>query len=203
MSIPRRLIRTVPKETTEEIEDWWETATALHWNWDHITLRDPIDPSEFPLTSPFWDACRSGAQLADLVRAEELFSRGGVYIDADVQVLKPFDPLCALDGVASWEDCDHICNAVMGFRRRHPALGLYLELALHRLDQGTWESGVGTITEVFKDRTDLLLLPPGSFFPLHWRQKALLKTVAVEEIRKDNPWSFTIHRWAHSWSDGT
>src|SRR6476659_4298396 len=112
--IPKRLVRTVPEHTTDEVEAWWEQAKGLHPGWAFDTWRDPIDPRFFPLTSPYWDGCESGAQLADLVRLEDLLLRGGCYIDSDVECYRPFDPLLSVRGFAAWDCPDYIPNAVMG-----------------------------------------------------------------------------------------
>jgi len=87
------LVRAVPETVNPEVEDLWERACTLHPDWEHVTWRDPIDPDQFPLTSPYWARCHNGAQLAGLVRLEDLWHRGGVYLDADVYVLRPFDDL--------------------------------------------------------------------------------------------------------------
>ena len=196
--IPQRLIRTVPESTSTEVETWWEQACLMHPEWEHVTLRDPIDKADFPLTSPQWGVCESGAQLADLVRAEELYLRGGVYIDSDVEVLRPFDPLLGCKGVLGWEDPDSICNAVMLFEPNHFGLAWYIEKALTRLHEGTWASGVGLITETFRHRLDTLLLPPETFYPIHWRHKDILGISAAHICVPH--WSFTVHHWKHSWS---
>ncbi|QDH91817.1 glycosyltransferase [Mycobacterium phage Phrappuccino] len=195
--IPRRLIRTVPEQLDDEAERLWTIATELHPDWEHVTLRDPIDRSLFPITSPHWDACETGAQLADLVRAEELYWRGGVYIDSDVECYRSFDPLLGVQGFAAWEDSDHIPNAVMGFTPWHPAIRAVVDLAVARQGEGTWAAGVGVTTEVFAGRDDMLLLPPASFYPYHYT----MKTVAQPEmIQRQNPWAFCAHHWKHSWA---
>ncbi|MCA9843241.1 MAG: hypothetical protein KC491_01190 [Dehalococcoidia bacterium] len=195
--IPRRLVRTVPATTTPFTEELWDTACLMHPDWEHVTWRDPVPRNQFPLTAPYWDECESGAQLADLIRAEDLYHRGGVYIDSDVEVLKPFDELCIHDGFAGWEDHLHIPNAVLGFTPGHPALLEVIELAVERRGRGTWLAGVGVTTEVFK-RHDMLLLPPGSFYPVHWRD-AHRRVVDWAQAAKDNPWAYCLHRYAASW----
>lgn len=196
--IPNRLIRTVPADTTAATERLWQSATAMHPDWEHVTLRDPVDRSLFPITSPFWDDAQSGAQLADLIRAEELWQRGGWYIDSDVMMLKPFDDLCPLDAVAAWEDGDHIPNAVLGFVPGHPALRRVLELSIDRRHRGTWEAGVGVVTEVFSGRDDVVLLPPQAFYPVHWRH-AHATAVDWNNVAERNPWSWAVHMYAASW----
>lgn len=196
--IPRRLVRTVPEHTSDEQERLWEIAIKLHPDWEHITLRDPIDRAGFPITADYWAECESGAQLADLVRAEELYHRGGVYIDSDVECYRPFDPLLAVPGFAAWEDHLHIPNAVMGFTTGHRALTEVVFLAIDRRHQGTWKAGVGVTTEVFRRRDDMLLLPPGSFYPVHWRE-AHRRMVNWRTVKTQNPWAFAAHKYAASW----
>lgn len=193
--IPRRLVRVVPEKTTQECEVFWDRACRLHPFWDYITLRDPIDDSGFPMTRKCWDTCKSGAQLADLVRVEELYQRGGVYIDSDYEVLRSFEPLSALYGWAGWEDENVICNAVMGFEPRHWALLDVIEMAIQRHDLGTWESGVGTVTEVFRNCTDIVLLPPQALYPVHYKHKGLIRLWE----RERHPWALGMHHWRHSW----
>ena len=196
--IPRRLVRTVPAITDEHTEALWDIACGLHPDWEHVTLRDPVDREQFPLGSPDWDTCETGAQLADLIRAEELLHRGGVYLDSDVLVLRRFDALCGLDGFAAWEDEQHIPNAVLGFAPGHPALAEVLALAVARHSRGTWAAGVGVCTEVFTGRDDMALLPPGSFYPVPW-QRAHRGNVNWAQVAADNPWAYAIHQYAGSW----
>jgi len=196
--IPRRLVRTVPATVDAEAERLWAIACALHPDWDHVTWRDPVNPAAFPLTSPYWGDCETGAQLADLIRAEDLLHSGGWYIDSDVWCLKPFDPLCALEAVAAWEDHLHVPNAVLGFRPGHPALAEVVDKAIERRGMGTWLAGVGVTTEAFKRRDDVVLLPPGVFYPVAW-QDAHRRMVDWREVAKRNPWAFAIHQYKASW----
>ncbi len=198
MTIPKRLVRTVPETSSVESEIFWKMACDLHPDWEYETWRDPVDRSQFPLYSRYWDKCKTGAQLADLIRAEDLFIRGGVYIDSDYEVFKPFDPFLALDGFAGWEDPTTICNAVMGFKSGHLGLAHYLGGAAIEIEGGadTWTSGVGLFTKVFRTRRDVLLLPPDALYPVHYKHKNLVDL--YKEVF-DYPYAFGVHHWAHSW----
>lgn len=196
--IPRRLVRTVPAVTPQETENLWSVANVLHPDWEHVTWRDPVDPTAFPISSPYWGDCETGAQLADLIRVEDLLHRGGWYIDSDIWMLRPLDSLCALNGVAAWEDHLYIPNAVLGFSPGHPALQQVLDLAIKRRKRGTWIAGVGVTTEVFRNRTDMTLLPPGAFYPVHWRD-AHRHMVDWSHEANMAPWAFAIHKYAASW----
>jgi hypothetical protein len=193
--IPRILHRVVPERTSRETERWWMAFGRLHPGWELRTHRDPLDRADFPETSAKWPACANGAQLADLVRLEVLYRFGGVYVDSDVEPLRPLDPLLPLSAFAAWEDSRSVPNAVMGAVPGHPAIRACLDLALERVPGDTWQAGPGVTTRVLQGRDDVLLLPPGSFYPYHYREKARRS----EDFRRTQPWAFVAHHWAGSW----
>lgn len=203
--IPRRLVRTVPTDTTVEVEAFWAHAVELHPGWEHVTLRDPIDPGAFPLTSPHWATCTSGAQRAGLIRLEELFWRGGIYLDSDVELYRPLDSLLPVYGFAAWEDANCIPDAVLGFEPMAPVVKDMLDEAVTRLADGAWESGPGVTTRNLAGEADVLLLPPGAFFPYHYSRKRLFDPTrpqgahARTRLPREQPWAFGAHHWHHSW----
>lgn len=192
--IPRILVRCVPEETSSVVEDAWAHACHLHAGWTHRTYRDPIDPADFPLTRGAWSRCTSGAQLAGLVRLEALLAHGGIYLDSDYELYRRLDSLLTLDAFAAWEDRNTIPDAVIGARPDHPAIRYALELAVSRVHLGAWQSGPGATTEAFRNRSDVLLFPPASFYPYHYSQKE-----RRHERFSDDPWCFGAHHWAGSW----
>jgi hypothetical protein len=197
MSIPRLLHRTVPAETTAEVERWWDRLRDLHPGWEAHTWREPIDPADFPIVGSLLDGCTTGAQRADLIRLEVLFSHGGFYFDSDVEPLRPLDSLLGLSAVAAWEDETTIPNAVMGAEAGNPAIEAALGLCIQRNEAGmdTWHCGAGATTEVFKDHPDITLLPPGAFYPYHYLEKRKRAEVSAESA----PWAFCAHHWHHGW----
>lgn len=195
--IPRILHRTVPAVTTPQVEEWWELWQALHPGWQFFTHRDPLDAADWPLTSPQWAACGSGAQLAGLIRLEALWRWGGVYVDSDVEPYRPLDALLHARGFAGWEDRNCVPDAVLGAEPEHPAVGLMLARAVEAVESGAdaWSSGPGVSTGVLPFRGDWLLLPPGSFYPYHYRDKVR----AGADHAAEQPWAFAAHHWAGSW----
>ncbi len=195
--IPRRIVRTVPATTTDEVEEFWRIAQRLHpgTDWEFVTWRDPIDPAHFPATSQHWDRCTTGAQRAGLIRLEDLIIRGGIYLDSDVELYRPLDPLLGVEAFAAWEDPNTVPDAVMGARPGHPAMIAALDDAITNVGRGAWQSGPGATTRTFPPRRDVLLLPPGSFYPYHYNERHRRH----DDHRQANPWAFGAHHWAGSW----
>ncbi len=198
-TMPRIFHRVVPEQTRPEAETWWAALQELHPSWRFMTHRDPLDPALWPETSRSWRFCRNGASLADLVRLEALWRWGGIYLDSDVEPYRSFEPLLALPAFAAWEDAKVVPNAVMGARPGHPAIRACLDLAVRTVRRGTWEAGPGVTTKVFPGRSDVLLLPPGSFYPVHYRDPERETKMPDPRTRQDNPWAFGIHHYWGSW----
>lgn len=193
--IPRIFHRVVPEQTSQEVEEWWAALQSLHPDWRFMTHRDPLNPEEWPETAKHWRFCRNGASLADLVRLEALLRWGGIYLDSDVEPYRSFEALQPLSAFAAWEDARVVPNAVLGARREHPAIRQCLTMALREVRRGTWEAGPGTTTKILPNRPDVLLLPPGSFYPYHYKEKER----RGENHKKDQPWAFAAHHWSGSW----
>lgn len=194
-TIPRIIHRTVPIETTDEVERWWADTERLHPGWDCRTYRDPIDPTEWPLTGDLFDRCANGAQKAGLIRLEALYTYGGIYLDSDVEVYRSLEPLLYCQAFAAWEDETTVPDAVLGARPGHPAFEAMIAKARASIEGGgdAWLSGPGVTTEVLPGRSDVLLLPPGAFYPAHYLAKSKIGTNA------ERPWVFCEHKWHHSW----
>lgn len=194
--IPKIIHRTLPERVDEQVEKWWADFAVLHPDWELRTWRDPLNPSDFPLTGHLHSQCSSGAQKAGLVRLELLVTHGGVYVDSDVQPVRPLDALMHLPAFAAWEDERVVPDAVMAAIPQHPAFRQMLAQAVRLIEMGdgnAWTTGPGVSTAVLPGRDDVLLLPPGSFYPVHYKEKGKLGT------RNELPWVFLEHKWHHSW----
>jgi mannosyltransferase OCH1-like enzyme len=200
--IPRRLIRTVPEHTTTNVEAYWQFAIDLHPEWQHRTFRDPIDPDLFPHTSALWPHCTSGAQRAGLIRLEALWSMGGVYIDSDVELYRPLDSLLGASIFACYEDANVVPDAVLGAHPGHRLVLTMLDMACASVErgEGPWASGPGVTTAVLtaeQHQREVLLLPPGSFYPYHYTVKERERVLDHHALQ---PWAFGAHHWHHSWA---
>lgn len=197
--IPKILHRTVPASVLQAQERSWASFEDLHPGWELMTHRDPLDPDEWPLTSPFWEACETRAQFADLIRLEALIRWGGIYVDSDCDALRPLDPLLGVSAFAAWEDERVVPNAVLGAVPNHPAIVACLDLMTAMLPCPTWNAGPGVTTQILPGRPDVLLLPPGSFYPVHYRDPERDAKMDDAKLRDKHPWAFVLHRYAGSW----
>jgi hypothetical protein len=196
--IPRILHRTVPAVINPQHESFWERWGKLHPTWELMTHRDPLNTAEWPETSHQWAECTSGAQRAGLIRLEALWRHGGVYVDSDVEPLRSLETLLPLSAFAAWEDERVVPDAVIGAVPGHPAIRKCIDLALTRIGKGAWESGPGVTTEVFRNHEHVLLLPPGTFYPIHYRAEDRDRSMA-DVSKEPHPWSFGLHWYEHSW----
>jgi hypothetical protein len=199
--IPRILHRIVPARLDDEEERRWKAFSALHQGWDLKTWRDPLDPSMFALGDLF-PLCRSGAQLADLVRLEVLWRYGGVYVDADCDPIRTFEPLRRYRAFIGTEDGRVLTNAVMGSVPQHPAIALAMELIRSEerltLDAPPNEStGPHLVTLAMAGRSDVMVLPRVVFYPYNWNERAVPVSAAT------HPFTVVAHRWQGSWVDMT
>jgi hypothetical protein len=183
----------VPTDTSDELEGWWKRFGELHAGWELRTWREPLDPGTWPLTSDLWPLCGNGAQKAGLIRLEALVTYGGIYVDSDVEPYRSFAPLLHVPAFAAWEDETVVPDAVLGAEPAHPAFREMLAKARNVIDRGgsAWQSGPGVATAVLPERADVLLLPPGAFYPHHYLQQ--------DETVGEGPWVFCRHYWHGSW----
>jgi len=199
--IPKRLVRSVPEQTSLEVEQWWAHTRALHPGWDCVTWRDPIDPHAFPLTADYWRHCHNGAQRAGLIRLEDIWKRGGIWLDSDVECFRPLDDFLSCSMFAAWEDDQTVPDAVFGAEPRHPAILDCLDLALERLMEtvtdwrtgnGAWATGPGVFTTVLPRADGVTLFGPERFYDPHYTHKERLND-------PPHPDAYARHHWRGSW----
>jgi hypothetical protein len=102
---------------------------------------------------------------------------------------------------AAWEDEAVVPDAIFGAEPKHPAVDEMIDEALARLyskskdwraGNGAWSTGPGVFTSILPGRSDVLLLPPQSFYAVHYTQKDQLD-------RPPGPYEFARHHWHASW----
>jgi FkbM family methyltransferase len=189
---------TVPAKLTPVNVKMIALARELHPTWEVKVWQDPMQPDGYPLER-YWSKANSGAQLSDLLRLDVLYKWGGVYLDADMRLLKPLDELASHFEFffASHEGTAPI-NAIIGARKGHPAIRAVIDELLLNEPDWTQPPDVTTGPDIFVrtlrwDKT-ATALPREIFFgygPLATQQ------------RKNHRQAFGEHLWEFSWRDRT
>lgn len=83
------------------------------WNEDNFDL------DRYPYVREAYDN-RKFAFVTDVVRLYALYHEGGIYMDTDVEVLKPLDVLLQYDAVSGFESATRILTGLMACREGLP-----------------------------------------------------------------------------------
>jgi hypothetical protein len=191
MRIPR-IIHSIwigDRPLSDEHARLGETWRALHPQWEYKLWTERDVPAV-----PAADPARNLAERADVLRYEILRRHGGVYVDVDVECLRPLDDL--LTGVevfAAYEVPGRLCNAVMGGVAHHPALNRLCDLVAQTVGRGHYPEATATVllTRAFEPMPDVTLFSAERFYPYLWDQSP-----ADAEITDA---TYAVHHWAMSW----
>lgn len=153
-----------------------------HYLWDEKSLKR--DGFQIP------EHLGSKASITNALRLQILHRFGGIYMDVDFEVLKPFDPLLEHSAFAARQDGDRICNAVFGCEKHHPWITWQLHhMTAYANSDAAW--GVYLMTDA--PREGLTVLPDESFFPFLWNSP-------LPKERQPKESSYGVHHWAQSWA---
>lgn len=106
----------MPKLALKCIESWKKYCPDYEikeWNEDNFDL------DMYPYVREAYDT-RKFAFVTDVVRLYALYHEGGIYMDTDVEVIKPLDSLLAYDAVSGFESPTQIPTGLMASRDGHP-----------------------------------------------------------------------------------
>lgn len=177
-----------------------ERAKAMHPGWECRVWRDE-DFRGFEAERRIREA-RSMAGRADIARYEILLREGGIYLDCDIELLRPLDALLGIaDMVVCNEDAhiDKYCS--IGFiaaSAGHPVLRQMVN-ALLSTDPNSGPPNHVTGPYFFGRHLGCnhAVLPTQAFYPYLYNESS----VVLEH--RDLSGSFGIHHWGGSWLDGS
>lgn len=108
--------KPLPARYAEYIEGWKRLMpdyTVMEWN------ESNFDFSRSRYASQAYERKKFGF-VPDYIRVAVLEQYGGIYLDADVEVLKPFDELLSDDMFVCFENDCNVETAVLGSMPHHP-----------------------------------------------------------------------------------
>ncbi len=148
--------------------------------------------------------------MTNFIRLHALKNYGGIYLDTDVEVIKPFDFLNTYSCFVGFENSKSgeemsINNAVIGSSINHPFVALSYDRLLTEFDgkEESYLSGPGLTTTILKekglkdnreqDMDDVHVFSRETFHPFDWDDVFTYSCVKPETC--------AIHYWSLSWKD--
>ena len=135
-------------------------------------------------------------KASDYLRMYYLYTEGGIYLDADMEILpgKNFDHLLNCKMYIPKEECGHAGNCGLGAEPRQQVLKTYLDRVENNFKGSgdlVYDPGIRCFSDVIwlADKTDMIFLPPHVFFPYNHQTR---KT----EIKPD---TLCFHHFMKSW----
>ncbi len=195
---------TLPSRFKKNVDSWKyynPDYELICWGNESLDLSDPFIAAAF--NQKAW------AKLSDLVRLTAVYNHGGIYLDTDVEVRRPFDPLLSSEcffGYQSLRDTDDpICNAVFGAISGHWFINKVLEtfprVSTENINSAS--TGPELVSSLLVDLglplgndervnvSGVDVFPIHTFYPYHWEEEFSEKCVAES--------TYTIHHWDMSW----
>lgn len=88
------------------------------------------DEDSFDVNSTLWTKqayeTKKYAFVADYVRLKALYEMGGVYLDTDVELVKPLDAFVTHEAFIGFENTRHIASCLIGACPQHPVVQEWL-----------------------------------------------------------------------------
>ena len=168
------------------------------WNEDNFNLE------AFPYVKEAYDS-RKFAFVTDVVRLHALYNEGGIYMDTDVEVLKPLDTILEYKGVSGFETEKDIPTGLMAAEKGHPLVKEWLDEynGLHFIKGGgslDLTTNVVRITRICKrygfiSNNKTQTVQEFTFLPKDYLCPKSYETGKIELTNN----SLTIHHFAGSW----
>jgi len=135
---------------------------------------------------------KAWAFVSDYWRFRILSEHGGIYLDTDMEVLKPFAPLLNGAGFAGLNrQADAIYCGVIGSAPGHPLMGNVIKAYDHLMD-GEMPTSPQMLTRVYKltKPENFIIYPYSYFYPIEEGEKPVSRHLHN---------AYAIHHWDESW----
>lgn len=138
MAIPKLIHQTAKtREIPDECEAYQERLLDLHPGWKYHLWTDEDNfafvKSEFPDFFDVFTSLPRPIMRADVIRYLLMYRLGGLYLDTDYEMLKPFD-LLDYDAVLPWESSHKpvpggnlLCNCIFASEPGHPLFKMMID----------------------------------------------------------------------------
>lgn len=180
-----------PEDIKRCIDSWKKFLPDFEWiKWDY----DKAKALDIPWVNKAL-AQKNWAFAADAVRLYALYTEGGLYLDSDVEILRPFEPLLQQPYILGYENgSDRIEAAIMGCEAGFSPMKVALEF--YRNQEFNYSENMvdqmvlpNILRESFKDFKDLQIMPESVLSPKSFIDGKIRSTAET----------YSIHHFSSSW----
>lgn len=191
-----------PEAVKQCIKSWKKNCpdySIVEWN------EENFDIDSCTYVKEAYDAGK-WAFVSDYVRLWALINYGGIYLDTDVELLRPIDDFLGYNAFLGFESRDSVGTAVIGCEKQHPFFERFLNKynKKHFLINGipNTKTNVTTITNMLLEKglikngkkqivCDCTVFPQNVFYPNNaW--------IILNRYRRG---SFSVHHFLGSWTE--
>jgi hypothetical protein len=191
----------LPDDAKRYIESWKKYCPDYEikeWNEQNFDL------DMYPYVREAYEN-KKFAFVTDVVRLYALYTEGGIYMDTDVEVLKPLDNFLNYDGVSGFESSTQIPTGLMASRDSHPLVKEWLDEyeGKHFVKTDGSLDLTTNVTRITNSCLKYGFVPNGelqtienyTFFPSEYFCPKSYKTGEITVTGN----TYTIHHFAGSW----
>ena len=167
-------------------------------NWKYVLWTEDNLPTELPYAKKLLDR-KMYAFASDYVRLYAICKEGGIYLDTDIEVIKPLDVLLKDEQfIGTDDDCNYnssVCGGVAGasfFQACLTAMNAHYS----KSNEPVLSNDFCNITLNERNFTDLVVYPTQVFYPYNVWDKTQVGQLMYQDIKPD---TMTIHHWATGW----
>ena len=179
-----------------EHERFGQTFAAHHPDWE-MRLWTDADLPALGIGAAERRRSRTHSELSNLVRYEVLHRYGGVYVDTDVECLRPLRPLLrGIDSFAALEVPGRIGNAILGSVVGHSVFARAARLARQTIGTGPHSreaNGPHFLSLIVEQEPNVAIFAATLFYPYLWDE--------LERRHETFPDAYAVHHWTLSWLD--
>jgi len=192
----------MPNDVVDIIEHWKQKLQGYEfmlWN------EENFDFNTLPFSKEAYEA-KKFAFVADVCRLHALYNYGGIYLDTDVEIIKPFDDLLHLDAFIGFEDEKKIGTSVIASVPKGDFIKEFLDIYTNRNfflsnKRLNMVSNVDLITAYLDSKTTII-----NTEQLDYENKLIIfsrdyfspKNFDTKEIKLTKN-TYSIHHFSQSW----